>query len=580
MPLSRRHFVSGLAATTAGTSLSLLAEAKNIGRYFPHPQDLLDGPAFRHGVASGDPKARRVILWTRVTPKRFAWSIPVEWKIATDPLMKNPVASGYTVAKPQRDYTIKLDPKGLSPDTTYYYQFYALGESSPIGRTRTLPVGYVEKVRLGVTSCSNYAFGFFSAYGHLANRADLNAVLHLGDYIYEYANAEFGDGEAIGRQPFPNKEIVSLSDYRQRHAQYKSDMHLQECHRQHPFICVWDDHETTNDAFKDGAENHQPELEGSWELRKAVALQAYFEWMPIRETGRIMRRSANIFRRFRFGELADLMMLETRLVARSQQLPNIIDPFSGQLLLDDPANELPPILQGLVDPTRFLMGENQRAWLNRKLGDSLERGATWRIIGQQTMMGQLKTFVPELANPPFFDGFVPLNMDQWDGYESERFQLLDFIERNGINNVCVVTGDIHSSWAQDVAKNPFDGSYNPATGQGALAVEFITPAITSQGVPEPAASQFEPVLLQAPHLKYLNLSKRGYMVLDITESQTQADWFHIDDVVNPVSNENFAAAWKTLNGTSNVINAGAPAVAAAERTLAPELSEKERWMIA
>lgn len=579
MSLNRRRFVTGLAATGAGATASLSSLAKSRGKYIPHPQDLLDGPVFRHGVASGDPKARRVILWTRVTPKRFSPSVPVKWRIATDPLMQNPVAESYTVAKPQRDFTVKLDPAGLTPDTTYYYQFYALGESSPIGRTRTLPVGYVEKVRLGVASCSNFSFGFFSAYGHLSQRADLNAVLHLGDYIYEYANGTFGDGEALGRQPFPDKEIVSLSDYRQRHAQYKTDLHLQECHRQHPFICVWDDHETTNNAYKDGAENHQPVEEGNWEFRKAVALEAYFEWMPIRETGRILKRNANIFRRFKFGDLADLMMLETRLVARSEQLPGIIDPFSGQLLLDDPATELPPILSGLVDPTRFLLGERQRAWLNRKLENSMERGATWRIIGQQTMMGQLKSFVPDLVNP-LFDGFVPLNMDQWDGYEAERFQLLDFIEQNSIDNVCVLTGDIHSSWAQDIAKNPFDGSYNPFTGEGALAVEFITPAITSEGVPEPAASQFEPVLLGAPHLHYLNLSQRGYMVLDITESQTQADWFHIADVADPVSNENFAAGWKTLNGVPHVVNAGAAALAAVERTLAPELSAHQRWMLA
>lgn len=570
MSISRRRFFSRLTACAVTTPFA--ASALVAGeQYIPHPGDLSTGAVFRHGVASGDPLADRVILWTRISPRIPGVPVPFGWKIATDSRMQNILAAGQGLASPLRDYTVKLDPSGLSPDTTYYYQFYAFNEASAIGRTRTLPVGSVEQIRLAVCSCSNYAYGFFSVYGHIARRVDLNAVVHLGDYLYEYENATFGDGETIGRAPLPNAETLTVHDYRMRHAQYKTDLHLKECHRQHPFICVWDDHETAKDAYRDGAENHDPG-EGSWQARKAQALRAYFEWMPIREQSQLLTPAENIFRQFRFGDVADLLMLETRLAARSKQVQSVIDPFTQQLLLDDPVNELPAILAELYDPARELLGQTQRAWLYQQMLASAEQEVSWRLLGQQTMMGQLKLLVPFLAGAEF-DGYFAINHDQWDGYEAERYRLLHFIEQNGIDNVCVLTGDIHSSWAQDIAKNPFDDSYDGVTGSGALAVEFVTPAVTSEGIPEPAASAFEPLLLAAPHLHYVDLSARGYMVLSVTHTHAQADWFHIDNVLDPVSSENFAAAFRANSGTAHVVAVNTPVLAGAEREPAPEMGQ-------
>lgn len=239
MTLSRRSFYRTLSA--AGIAASFLPEAS--------AQNL----TFRHGVASGDPLADRVILWTRVTPVAFQEVVSVEWIVAEDPALSKVVRRGVTSTGPLFDYTVKVDATRLEPGKTYYYQFTALGSSSPVGRTKTAPVGSLSRLRLAVVSCSNFPYGFFNAYRHLSQRADLDAVVHLGDYIYEYADGAYGSGASLNRVPFPNRETVTLSDYRLRYAQYRTDPDLQEAHRQHPWIIVWDDHESTNDSWKGGA---------------------------------------------------------------------------------------------------------------------------------------------------------------------------------------------------------------------------------------------------------------------------------------------------------------------------------------
>jgi alkaline phosphatase D len=227
--VSRRDFLAAAAAMAAANSA---AQAHDERR----------GPSFEHGVASGDPLHDRVILWTRVTTRRWYDEVNVKWQVARDPKMRRIVADGRTSTDIWRDFTVKVDVDGLEPAHTYYYQFSAQGERSPVGRTRTLARGHVDAARLAVVSCSNLPAGLFNVYALIAQRADLDAVLHLGDYLYEYANATYGNGALLGRVPLPDKEIVTLADYRERHAQYKRDADLQAAHRQHPFICVWDDH--------------------------------------------------------------------------------------------------------------------------------------------------------------------------------------------------------------------------------------------------------------------------------------------------------------------------------------------------
>jgi alkaline phosphatase D len=278
---------------------------------------------FQHGVASGDPLSDRVMLWTHVSSMQRG-AVVVAFVVATDPGLTQVVHQGRVKTHPDRDYTVKVDVARLQPGRTYYYRFSALGEQSPVGRTRTLPVGSPERLRLAVVSCSNHAAGYFNAYRRIAERADLDAVIHLGDYLYEYGPNEYGSL----RTPEPPNEMVTLSDYRLRHAQYKRDADSIEMHRQHPLIAIWDDHEITNNAWRDGAENHTPGVEGDWNQRVNVGLQAYYEWMPVRLPDVRKRRENQ--RAFRFGDLAELVMLEQRLSARSEQLPATVPtPFGN-----------------------------------------------------------------------------------------------------------------------------------------------------------------------------------------------------------------------------------------------------------
>jgi alkaline phosphatase D len=282
----------------------------------------------------------------------------VRWQIARDGAFTDIARSGELTTDGDRDYTVKVDVTGLSPATTYYYRFIALGGSSPIGRTRTAPSGGVARLRFAVVSCSSYAHGFFHAYRSIAQRLDLDAVVHLGDYIYEYGSGQYG----TARPYEPEHEILNLADYRARYAYYRKDPDLQAVHRQHPFIAVWDDHESANNAWVDGAENHTPGAEGKWADRKAAAAQAYAEWMPIRE----LEGPTKIYRSLRYGDLAELIMLDTRSWGREEQVPQS----------DSRIN----------DPNRQLLGQDQEAWLSERLRTST---AQWKLVGQQVMMGQL-----------------------------------------------------------------------------------------------------------------------------------------------------------------------------------------------
>jgi alkaline phosphatase D len=522
MSASRREFLTSLAAAIALPQV---------------PQRSLQRPAgastFAHGVASGDPLADRVILWTRVTQANPA-PAEVGWYVARDPAFSRGVARGLAGTDGSRDHTVKIDVPGLAPATTYYYRFEHRGVRSPIGRTRTLPVGQVDHVRLAVASCSNYPFGYFNAYGRIAARGDLDAVLHLGDYIYEYENGRYGDGTSLARIPAPNREIVTLEDYRTRYAQYRTDPDLQEVHRQHPFITVWDDHEVANNTWEGGAENHNPERgEGDWSDRKAAASRAYLEWMPVRERA---SRQIEIYRTFSFGDLMDLIMLDTRVAGRSSQVER-----------DD--------VKGLTDPGRTLLGAAQEAWLGGELLASERAGAGWRVLGQQVVLGHVDR-----------EGGGISNSDAWDGYQASRSRLFDLIQRERITNPVVLSGDVHSSWALDVARDPrTPTSYDSETGRGALAAEFVTPAISSPGPftrnmsAEEATKRTEALLGRNRHIKFMDGVQRGYMVLDVTRDACQADWFFVPTVTERTTEEHFGAAYATASGANHVVPRRAPA---------------------
>lgn len=440
---------------------------------------------FQHGVASGDPLSDRVILWTRVSPSAdLRQELDVSWWVALEPSAASPVRSGQTTASVERDYTVKLDVSGLAPDTSYYFGFTSQGERSAVGRTRTLPIENVEQVRLAVTSCANYPQGYFNAYRDIAQTEDLHAVLSLGDYLYEYANDEYGDGAALDRVPAPNREIVTLGDYRARHAQYKTDVDLQAAHAAHPWIVIWDDHESANDSWQGGAQNHNPEQgEGGWAPRRAAAIKAYYEWMPIREV------PTGLFRSFRFGDLADLVMLDTRLEGRDEQVAR--DDFAAA-----------------SDPSRTLLGPVQESLFLDHLSHTQSTQVQWKIVGQQVVFA------------PATDGVTSFNPDSWDGYTAARSRVVNHIDEQGIDNVIILTGDVHSAWAMEVPSEGGDKNH---------AVEFVTPAVSSP--PLASTSQVMKDLVaraesELEHVRYIDGLNNGYLVVEVDHQRARAEWMY------------------------------------------------------
>jgi alkaline phosphatase D len=520
--ISRRCFLSTSAAAAAALPVIGRARIEAL-QHAP--------PVFRHGVASGDPLAERVMLWTRVTAP--GETVGVRWAIARDPALARVVARGEVRTGPWRDYTVKVDVGGLSPGTTYYYRFESSGARSPVGRTRTLPVGAVSHLRLGVVSCANYPFGYFNAYAALARRADLDAVLHLGDYIYEYENGRFGDGTGLRRIPEPNAEILNVADYRARHAQYKADPDSQEVHRQHPFIVVWDDHELANNAWSGGAENHNPERgEGDWYLRRNAAVRAFFEWMPIREDAAAL--APRIYRTLRWGDLADLVMLDTRLVGRGQQVGS----------RDDVA--------AVESPARSLLGAAQEDWLRGELAESRRAGTRWQILGQQVM------FAPQ--SPP---GRPGTNPDSWDGYRATRERVFDMIEALKLDSVAVLTGDVHSHWAYDLPRRPYE-AYDPATGRGSLGVELACTSVTSSstlGAGPDGEKQLATIRAARPHLHYVDGRYRGYYLLDLTRERLQADFYAMRTVLDRTPDERFVKGLAAPAGRMHLSEQASPAPA-------------------
>lgn len=523
MRLNRREFLASTAASSLILPFAVRAQTPTNGsRTFPH------------GVASGDPLADRVMLWTRVTSARPV--VDVEWRVASDRALAKSVASGTVRTSATRDFTVKVDAGGLDPGATYYYAFTVGRERSPIGRTRTLPEGALARLRLAVVSCSNYPYGFFNVYGRIAARADVDAVLHLGDYIYEFENGRFGDGTKLHRLPRPDHEIVTLADYRLRYATYRSDPDLQDAHRQHPFITTWDDHELANNAWLDGAENHQPDKEGAWGARRAAAYRAYLEWMPVREQPGF---SPRLYRSFRFGELADLVMLDARSLRDRQVAPDDLD--------------------GIVNPKRTMLGAAQEAWCVDELRASQRGSAAWRLLGQQVIFARLNPIGQKVRSA-----------DAWDGYQAARDRLLDFVRDERIKDLVVLTGDAHSSWAMDVPRSPWDG-YTSASGSGSLAVEFVTPAISSLPVFADGQSRERAAALKVmlPHLKFMDGANRGYILLDVTPQRLQADFMFVPTVAERSKAELPGASLVTERGSAHVVEVGKPAPTQDAASLAP-----------
>lgn len=512
---------------------------------------------FLHGVASGDPLKDRVILWTRITPQDTSLRLEVVWEIATDDKFTQVINTGKVQTASAQDFTVKVDADKLKSGQTYYYRFKFGSVISPVGRTKTLPET-TSSVQFAVCSCSNYPAGYFYVYKEMAKQ-EVDAIIHLGDYIYEYGKDGYATEEAVklGRTLAADndKEIIKLDDYRKRYALYHTDSDLQAAHARHPFIVIWDDHELANDTWKDGAENHQAN-EGNFLDRKLAALQAYFEWMPIRPVS--ATDHLNIYRQFDFGSLVQLTMLDTRILARDKQLDYANYMTASGL-------DIAKFQTDLTSTTRTLMGYTQREWLQKKMAQST---ATWNVLGQQVLMAKmlipaelllslsaitsgnvtaetlakmnqqiielvtlkvrLKSGDPTLtaAEKARVTTVAPYNLDAWDGYYAEREILYGTLKTLN-KKVVVLAGDTHNAWSADLHTQAGDF----------VGVELATSSVSSPGmekylsIPLAQLQQFEMAFTTLiDELNYTNLNQRGYLKVSFTAQQVQADWIFLNSI--------------------------------------------------
>jgi len=514
--LSRRRFVIG-----AGSALAL---ASTVGLAACGGGDVDEDP-FGYGVASGDPLPDRVIIWTRAN--RLSEAVQLQWEVALDAAFSNMVKSGTVTAEPAHDSTVKVDVTGLQPATRYFYRFRNGAVVSETGRTRTLPTGSVQQVKLGVFSCAAYSIGQFHVYNHASNRTDLDAALMLGDYIYEngLSDAEQLAAGALGRQADPQGELHTLNEYRLRYQRYHTDVDLRALRRNMPLIGVWDDHELVNDIWRDGAGGHDPASEGSFAARRAAAVQAYHEWMPTRTGADPLR----IYRSFDFGNLLSLHMLDTRVIGR-----------------DAPTNRDAYLAGAADDPARQLLGTEQEAWLAARLQEST---ATWQVLGQQVVFGGMRiplsvyddfsedainAFLAALDTPEasrsdaqralIAQPRIGYELANWDGFPAARERVLAMANATD-KNLVVLSGDSHNAWAHDL---------RDSAGRR-IGVEFATPSVTSTGleIAHPRIGrQFlaDSFLRMVPDLKFADTARRGYVAVSFTPTSVTGEFVFVGSV--------------------------------------------------
>lgn len=496
--------------------------------------------AFTHGVASGDPRPTSVILWTRFAPKLES-SAQIGWEVADDESFRRVRARGQASASRWDDYCVKVDAGGLLPGRPYFYRFLSASGPSMTGETRTAPAGAVDSLTLALFSCSNKPFGYFHAYAHAAARDDIDLCLHVGDYFYEYERGKYPSADVAlpDRTIEPATEIVSLSEYHARYASYRTDAALQEVHRRKPFVTVWDDHELTNDAWMNGAENHQPDTEGDWTVRKTMAAKAYADWMPMRP----QESRLKIYRRLDWGTLATLIMLDTRLIGRDRQLDwrTVLGPVASQgnaailKAATDFANG------PLADEKRSLLGAEQEAWMRAEMRRSKGRGATWQVLGQQIVAAR-QAFPASAASmlPPDASDrskqFAALgalvgqigqgwNLDAWSGYPPARQRFLQSCAQDGANAL-VLSGDSHNAWWTNLPGGK--------DGRNA-AIEMAGGSVTSPGMENTyrsaAAGQRESAFVAAnSEIAWCDMTNRGYAVAKLTRTACESEWVAFDSV--------------------------------------------------
>lgn len=527
--ITRRQAVIGVSSTL------LLPAACSTSPPRPADADVL----FAHGVASGDPDTDSVVIWTRVSASTD--TVAVDWYVATDPEMLNVVRHGQFTTSAERDYTVKPVVDGLQAGESYFYQFVVNDLSSPIGRTRTLPVGHVDRLVLAIATCSNYPFGWFNAYETIANDDSVDMVVHLGDYIYEYrASGGYGGstGHRIGRVHKPGHEIVTLADYRERHAQYKGDPGSKAMHGRHPLVVIWDDHETANNPWMGGAENHQLD-DGDWATRRRASLRAYYEWMPIRDPGP-GGTYEQYWRHFKFGDLASLITIESRHTGRSEQIS-----WSGKLDDFADAAEARKFYDEVVGAEdRNMLSPEMERFLATEFAESTASGRRWRVIGNQSVMA--RRFMPNLDEPFFHElkgelGLldrrqlaeitrlgeleIPDDLDAWDGYPAARERFYQLAKDAGANDLLVLSGDSHSYWANAL----YDADDKP------MGVELGSTGITSPrsllSLGIPGLARFDELIaMKNKEVVWADGRYRGFIRLELNHQRAHADFITVSNV--------------------------------------------------
>jgi len=568
--LGRRRFLRNSLLAAGGVFIAPLIESCSDDDNKSDNSGAPDGmknEGFETGVASFDPTETGVIIWTRYSAGSDA---EITWEISKDANFSQITRKGQAGASSTNDFTIAVDVQNISSNTKYYYRFYnaKTKQVTVTGETRTLPskTDSVNDVKMAVVSCSNFPAGLFNVYGAIAS-SDVDVVVHLGDYIYEYAPGQYGTNpftNSLGREHKPSREIVSLSDYRERYRQYRGDKNLQLLHQKKPFICVWDDHEFANDTYKSGAENHQP-AEGDFQMRKMAAFQAYSEYIPLK-TGKDLR----IYRSFNFGNILSLYMMDTRVIARDKQM-------SYSDYIDNGGNfDQTKFKTDLLSPSRKLIGSEQMNWLGSQINSDT---AKWKVLGQQILMTKmlipaellllLNQILAEVdhfgsAQPATMQALInaisqlvvikmrhkqsdpsltaqeiaritttlPYNLDAWDGYFAEREQLYAMLSGK---NVVVLAGDTHNAWLGKLTD--MQGKY--------IGTEIACSSVSSPGLeaylgitadPSKAVELAQAFTVLIDDLEYANLYKRGYTYLKFTSSGSEAEWRFVDSVTTETIN--------------------------------------------
>ncbi|WP_156288437.1 alkaline phosphatase D family protein [Oceanobacillus salinisoli] len=519
--MDRRNFLSQ-TTKVAGIALGMtLASQFNGLKVDASPQ--LTGYPFTLGVASGDPLSDSVVLWTRLAPEPLAdgggmphSNIPVEWEISEDKNFQYIVNQGSELARPELAHSVHVEVFGLQSNREYYYRFKVGNEVSPVGKTRTLsaPGENLAKLTFAFASCQQFEHGYYTAYKHMAEEK-LDLAIHLGDYIYEYGPNEYVASTGNVRT-HSGPEIISLDDYRNRYAQYKTDKHLQSAHAAFPWIVTWDDHEVENNYADEIPERGQSVEE--FIKRRVNAYQAYYEHMPLRESSLPQGPDMNLYRRFTYGNLVEFNVLDTRQYR------------------DNQANEdgIKPPNEESMDPNRTLLGDEQEQWLLDGLGRSTAR---WNVLAQQIFFNQLNYDT---------NGSVLYNMDGWDGYSASRDRILEYVKGNDVRNLVVLTGDVHANWAGDI-KEDYDNPDSQILGS-----EFVGTSISSGGDGSEKREDTDAILEGNPHIKFFN-DYRGYVRCTITPEKWTADYRVVPYVSQPGASIHTRATLEIKNNQPGLV---------------------------